>query len=80
MDIGGCCFPDALLYDAEGLTWVRIEQGRLTLGLTQFNVFKIGKIVSTRIKGEGTALQKLSPAGKPFASKGFLLYEGHVGV
>ncbi|MBI3024029.1 MAG: glycine cleavage system protein H, partial [Thaumarchaeota archaeon] len=58
MDIGGCCFPDDLLYDAEGLTWVRIDQGRLTFGLTQFHVFKIGKMVSVRIKGQGIALQK----------------------
>ncbi|MEM3656687.1 MAG: sulfurtransferase TusA family protein [Thermoprotei archaeon] len=54
MEIGGCCFPDNLLYDSEGLTWVGVVGDSFTIGITQLQAYTIGMLSSILVKQQST--------------------------
>lgn len=54
MEIGGCRFPDDLLYEPEGLVWLRpLAAGVVTVGVTSIMVGLTGKVASVRPKPAG---------------------------
>src|SRR3989442_14199431 len=54
--IDHCDFPDDLLYDYDGNTWVRLDPdgSRATMGLTSLMMGIAGKLSSIRTKPVGT--------------------------
>ena len=64
--LGGCEFPDGLLYFVERtqMTWVRVEGDTVLVGLTDPAQTRAGKILHVRIKAAGTARER----GKPLAT------------
>lgn len=56
MEIAGCCFPEDLLYDAEGFVWVKIHGNSFTVGLTQLQAFIVGRVNSIVAKHQGIEL------------------------
>ena len=56
MRIEGCEFPDNLLYDGEGLVWVRVEpSGELRLGITSIHAAIGGRLTKVAGKSAGVA-------------------------
>ena len=53
MRIEECEFPDELLYDPEGLVWVREESGVALVGITSILAAVAGKLTSVRAKTAG---------------------------
>lgn len=64
--LGGCEFPDELLYFVERtqMTWVRLEGDTVRVGLTDPAQTRAGKILHVRIKASGTSRER----GKPLAT------------
>lgn len=64
--LGGCEFPDGLLYFVERtqMTWVRLEGDMVLVGLTDPAQTRAGKVLHVRIKAAGTARER----GKPLAT------------
>jgi len=51
--IAECEFPDDLLYDPEGLTWAREEDGEVVVGITTIQAAVAGKLVKVTAKPAG---------------------------
>jgi len=49
----GCDIPSDLLFDVPGDLWVRLEDGRARLGMTDVGQTRLGKLVSIRFKRPG---------------------------
>ncbi len=64
--LGGCEFPDGLLYFVERtqMTWVQVEGDTVRVGLTDPAQTRAGKILHVRIKAAGTSRER----GKPLAT------------
>ncbi len=59
MELDHCLFPDDLLYDVEGNTWVRIESdAKVTIGVSSLLSAIAGKLTSANLKPAGTSIEK----------------------
>lgn len=55
-------FPDSLRYSAED-EWARIEQGRVTVGITDYAQQQLGDVVFVELPETGRTLEKGEPFG-----------------
>lgn len=46
MEVGGCCFPEGRLYDGEGTVWMHLRNDSFSIGLTQLQAFRVGRVNS----------------------------------
>ena len=59
LEIDHCNFPDHLLYDREGNTWVKAEKGGLvTIGVTSLLSGIAGKATSARLRPTGSRIER----------------------
>lgn len=58
MEIKGCKFPEGLLYDAENLMWVVMEEGVIKVGLTDVGQFVAGSLLYLRPRSVGTEITR----------------------
>ena len=59
MELEHCSFPDSLLYDLEGNTWMTInESGEVTVGMTSLLSAIAGKFTSARVRVTGTRVER----------------------
>jgi len=59
LELEHCSFPDNLLYDLEGNTWMTSgEGGEVTVGLTSLLSAIAGKFTSVRIRPAGTRVER----------------------
>ncbi len=58
MKIGGCEFPDSLLYDVENGTWAEPAEGRVRVGITGLLSWASGVFTSVTFKPVGTAVAR----------------------
>lgn len=64
MEIDHCSFPDHLLYDLEGNTWVAgDESGEVVVGVTSLLSAIAGKIISARLRATGTKMGRGASLG-----------------
>jgi len=63
MEIDHCSFPDHLLYDLEANTWISVDEGEVTLGMTSILSAIAGKFTSVRIRPTGTRVDRGSSLG-----------------
>jgi glycine cleavage system H protein len=58
LEIEHCEFPDGLLYNLEDNTWIKEDQGSVTVGLTSLLSAIAGKLTVARIKPIGTNIKR----------------------
>jgi glycine cleavage system H lipoate-binding protein/TusA-related sulfurtransferase len=59
LEIEHCSFPDDLLYDVEGNTWITSDEGgEVIVGVTSLLSAIAGKFVSLRIRSAGTRVER----------------------
>ena len=59
MELEHCSFPDNLLYDLEGNTWMTSdESGDVTVGMTSLLSAIAGKFTSARVRPTGTRVER----------------------
>jgi glycine cleavage system H lipoate-binding protein/TusA-related sulfurtransferase len=64
LELDHCSFPDDLLYDLEGNTWMTSdESGEATVGMTSLLSAIAGKFTSVRIRPAGTRVERGSSLG-----------------
>src|SRR6267378_6896488 len=63
MEIDHCSFPDHLLYDLEANTWISVDEGEVTLGMTSILSAIAGKFTAVRIRPSGTRVDRGSSLG-----------------
>jgi glycine cleavage system H protein len=64
LEIDHCSFPDHLLYDLEGNTWVAgDESGEVVVGVTSLLSAIAGKIISARLRATGTKMGRGTSLG-----------------
>jgi len=64
LELDHCSFPDNLLYDLEGNTWITSEgTGEVTIGVTSLLSAIAGKFTSARLRPAGTRVARGSSLG-----------------
>ena len=59
MELDHCSFPDHLLYDLEGNTWMTSQKnGEVTIGVTSLLSAIAGKFTSARLRPVGTSIER----------------------
>jgi glycine cleavage system H protein len=58
LELENCSFPDNLLYDLEGNTWITSDENEVTVGVTSLLSAIAGKFTSVRIRPTGTRVER----------------------
>ncbi len=58
MELDHCSFPDNLLYDLDGNTWMTSEESEVTIGMTSLLSAIAGKFTSARLRPVGTRIER----------------------
>jgi glycine cleavage system H lipoate-binding protein/TusA-related sulfurtransferase len=74
MEIKRCIFPEGLLYDADGLTWLKNKDNVVTIGVTTILTSIAGRLSKVKIKQVGTKIER----GKSIGTLESLKYFGVV--
>jgi glycine cleavage system H protein len=74
MEINRCIFPEGLLYDTEGLVWVKNKDKLITIGITTILTAIAGRLSKVKIKQVGTKIER----GKSIGTLESLKYFGAV--
>lgn len=74
MEINRCIFPEGLLYDTEGLVWVKNKDKLITIGVTTILTAIAGRLSKVKIKQVGTKIER----GKSIGTLESLKYFGAV--